>query len=361
MLMLAILSAELGLLPAYGASASEGGALVDVLHRLAYEGVLARDYPLLQGALLLVAVVVVAANAIADGLYALIGPAYAGRTLCRDDGAAIAPRADRWLHAAGIGARRAARAPDRAPRSDGHQRAVVRASFAGAPPRHQRPRPGHLLRVAPRGAQLDADRRCGGNHRRNRRLAVGLGAGLGRPFAEAALMRATDLALAVPLVPLMVVLSAFFGGGTLIQMLVIGGLLWAPPAREVRAQVLSQRERGPVRSAVAMGAGRRHVVRRHLLPALLPLAAGQLVRATATAILLEASLSFLGLGDPAAKSWGTMLHFAQVQGAVLTDAWLWWVIPPGLAIATTVVSLALLATAIDGRRAVPGLVGEARR
>jgi peptide/nickel transport system permease protein len=192
-------------------------------------------------------------------------------------------------------------------------------------------------------------------------LVVGLVAGLARPLAEATLMRATDLALAVPLIPLMVVLSAFFGGGTLIQMLVIGGLLWGPPAREVRAQVLSQRERGPVRAAVAMGAGPRHVVRRHLLPVLLPLAAGQLVRATATAILLEASLSFLGLGDPAAKSWGTMLHFAQVQGAVLTDAWLWWVIPPGLAIAATVVSLALLATAIDGRRSLPGIAGGVTR
>jgi peptide/nickel transport system permease protein len=192
-------------------------------------------------------------------------------------------------------------------------------------------------------------------------LAVGLGAGLGRPLAEATLMRVTDLALALPVVPLMVVLSAFFGGGALIQMLVIGGLLWGPPAREVRAQVLSLRERGPVRAAVAMGAARPHIVRRHLLPALAPLAASQLVRATATAILLEASLSFLGLGDPAAKSWGTMLHFAQVQGAVLTEPWLWWVIPPGAAIAATVVSLALLATAIDGRQAIPGVVGAGAR
>jgi peptide/nickel transport system permease protein len=191
-------------------------------------------------------------------------------------------------------------------------------------------------------------------------LVVGLAAGLARPLAEATLMRATDLALAVPIVPLMVVLGAFFGGGTVTQILVIGGLLWAPPAREVRAQVLSLRERGPVRAAVAMGGGRRHVIRRHLVPALLPLAASQLVRATATAILLEASLSFLGLGDPTAKSWGTMLHFAQVQGAVLTDAWLWWVVPPGLAIATTVVSLALLATGIDGRRVVPGTIGARR-
>ncbi|MCP9488593.1 MAG: ABC transporter permease [Solirubrobacteraceae bacterium MAG38_C4-C5] len=184
---------------------------------------------------------------------------------------------------------------------------------------------------------------------------VGLAAGLGRPLAEAGLMRTADLVLAVPVVPLMVVLGAFFGGGAVTQILVIGGLLWAPAARETRAQALSLRERGPARAAVAMGAGRLHVARWHLLPALVPLAASQFVRAAALAILLEASLSFLGLGDPIAKSWGTMLHFAQVQGAVLTDAWLWWVVPPGLAIATTVLSLALLATALDGRRTAPAL------
>lgn len=186
-------------------------------------------------------------------------------------------------------------------------------------------------------------------------VAVGLAAGLGRPLAEGVLMRSADLVLALPIVPLMIVIGAYFGGGAATQVIVIGGLLWAPPAREIRAQVLSLRERGPARAAVAMGAGRLHVARWHLLPPLTPLVAGQLVRAAAVAIPLEASLSFLGLGDPEAKSWGTMLHFAQVQGAVLTDAWLWWVIPPGLAIATTVVSLALLATALDGRSSVPAL------
>lgn len=189
---------------------------------------------------------------------------------------------------------------------------------------------------------------------------VGLAAGLGRPLAEAALMRTTDLVLAVPVVPLMVVLGAFFGGGAVTQVVVIGGLLWAPAARETRAQALSLRERGPARAADAMGAGRLHVARWHLFPALVPLAGSQLVRAAAVAILLEASLSFLGLGDPVAKSWGTMLHFAQVQGAVLTDAWLWWVVPPGLAIAATVLSLALLATALDGGRLTPGLVSGRR-
>lgn len=184
-------------------------------------------------------------------------------------------------------------------------------------------------------------------------LAVGVAAGVGSGLADAVLMRGVDVVLALPFLPLMIVLGAFFGGGAVTQVLVIGALLWAPPAREVRAQVLSLRERGPARAALAMGAGRGHIVRWHLLGALAPLAAAQLVRAASLAILLEAALSFLGLGDPIAKSWGTMLHFAQVQGAFLTDAWLWWVVPPGLAIAVTVVSLAFVATAIEGRPAGP--------
>jgi peptide/nickel transport system permease protein len=182
-------------------------------------------------------------------------------------------------------------------------------------------------------------------------LLVGVAAGLGGGLADATLMRGVDVVLALPFLPLMIVLGAYFGGGAVAQVLVIGGLLWAVPAREVRAQVLTLRERGPARAAVAMGATRRHVVRWHLLAALTPMAASQLVRAASGAILLEAALAFLGLGDPIAKSWGTMLHFAQVQGAFLSDAWLWWVLPPGLAIASAVVSLALVATAIDGEPA----------
>ncbi|MPZ66088.1 MAG: ATP-binding cassette domain-containing protein [Pseudonocardiaceae bacterium] len=73
-----------------------------------------------------------------------------------------------------------------------------------------------------------------------------------------------------------------------------------------------------------------------------------------TAILLEASLAFLGLGDITAKSWGTMLSLAQSRSAFLTDAWLWWVLPPGVAIALTVLSFALLGYAFE-ERARPAL------
>ena len=67
------------------------------------------------------------------------------------------------------------------------------------------------------------------------------------------------------------------------------------------------------------------------------------------AILAEAGLSFLGLGDPTQKSWGTMLFFAQASGAALGDAWLWWVLPTGLLITATVLSLTLIFYSLEPR------------
>ncbi|MDP8927814.1 MAG: ATP-binding cassette domain-containing protein, partial [Actinomycetota bacterium] len=93
----------------------------------------------------------------------------------------------------------------------------------------------------------------------------------------------------------------------------------------------------------------RHVLVRHLLPAVAPLVVSQFVSTAKIAILLEASLSFLGLGDPTAQSWGTMLHHAYVRSAFLTDAWLWWVLPPGACIAAAVVSFAFLGYALEER------------
>jgi hypothetical protein len=97
-----------------------------------------------------------------------------------------------------------------------------------------------------------------------------------------------------------------------------------------------------------------------VFPAVLPLVVPQFVLATKTAIMLEASLAFLGLGDITAKSWGTMLSLAHARSAFLTDAWIWWVLPPGLAIALTVVAFALLGHGIE-ERARPSLRGRTRR
>ena len=100
-------------------------------------------------------------------------------------------------------------------------------------------------------------------------------------------------------------------------------------------------------AAHAVGARHGHILLRHLLPQVLLLAVGQFVEATSAAILLEASLSFLGLGDPLQKSWGTMLYWAQVRGAFLTPAWLWWVLPPGLMIVAASLGFALVGFALE--------------
>lgn len=178
---------------------------------------------------------------------------------------------------------------------------------------------------------------------------VGLISGYFGRLVDAALMRVVDVALSLPFLPLMIVIGVFLGPGLSTEILVISGVIWAGAARELRSQVLSVSQRDHVRAARAMGAGGRYVLARHLLPVVFPLVIPQFVRAANIAILLEASLSFLGLGDPTAQSWGTMLFYANARSAFLTDAWIWWVVPPGLCIALAVLSFAFMGYALEER------------
>ncbi|MGH3945636.1 MAG: dipeptide/oligopeptide/nickel ABC transporter permease/ATP-binding protein [Pseudonocardiaceae bacterium] len=183
---------------------------------------------------------------------------------------------------------------------------------------------------------------------------IGVVAGYARGWVDAALMRLVDVVLALPVLPLTIVIGVFLGPGLSTQIFVVASVIWAGTARELRSQVLSLREHDHIQALRAMGGRAGHVLPRHVLPAVAPLVAPQFVLATKTAILLEASLAFLGLGDITAKSWGTMLSLAQSRSAFLTDAWLWWVLPPGVGIALTVLSFALLAFAFE-ERARPSL------
>jgi ABC-type dipeptide/oligopeptide/nickel transport system permease subunit len=163
------------------------------------------------------------------------------------------------------------------------------------------------------------------------------------------LMRGVDVILVLPFLPLLIILAAYLGRSLGTTIIVIGLLSWAGSARVIRSQVLSLTERDYVVAARSMGATDRHIMGRHVLPRVLLLAIGVFVQATSGAILLEASLSFLGLGDPLQKSWGSMLYWAQVRGAFLTPAWLWWVIPPGVMIASAALGFALMGFALEQR------------
>lgn len=176
---------------------------------------------------------------------------------------------------------------------------------------------------------------------------VGLLAGFFRGTVEAVLMRSVDVLLALPFLPLVIVVGVYVGPGLVTEVVVIGAVIWARAAREIRSQVLSLCEQGYVEAARAMGAPARYLLRRHLVPAVVPLVIPQLVRAANSAILLDASLSFLGLGDPTAKSWGMTLYYANARSAFLTDAWLWWVLPPGVCLAAVGLGLALVGHALE--------------
>lgn len=176
--------------------------------------------------------------------------------------------------------------------------------------------------------------------------SVGLVAGY-FPRWGMVLMRVVDVILVLPFLPLLILLAAYLGRSLFNTVLVIGLLSWASTARVIRSQVMTCAKHDYVSAAHCIGAKHSHVLMRHLLPQVLLLAVGQFVEATSAAILLEASLSFLGLGDPLQKSWGTILYWAQVRGAFLTPAWLWWVLPPGLMIVAASLGFALVGFALE--------------
>ncbi|WLD92020.1 ABC transporter permease [Alkalihalobacillus sp. AL-G] len=169
---------------------------------------------------------------------------------------------------------------------------------------------------------------------------VGVTAGYFGGRVDSFLMRLVDLILVIPFLPLMILLAAFVGPSFWNIILVISILTWASPARVIRSQVLTLKTKGYVEAARSIGSKIGTILWKHLLPGVIPIALSQFVMAASQSILIEASLSFLGLGDPFSKSWGTTLYYAQARGAFLTDAWVWWILPPGLLITALVVGFA---------------------
>jgi peptide/nickel transport system permease protein len=147
--------------------------------------------------------------------------------------------------------------------------------------------------------------------------------------------------LVIPTLPLMIVLARLLDPSLTVLIAVIGLTSWAGTGRIVRAQVLTLRERAFVERARALGASNGYIIRTHVLPNALPLIFANTVLIVAVAILSEAALAFLGLGDPTRISWGTMLENAFSSGAPSAGAW-WYVIPPGLCITLLVLSVSIL-------------------
>lgn len=171
-------------------------------------------------------------------------------------------------------------------------------------------------------------------------MLVGGAAGLSGGWLDGLLMRLVDVMLTLPRLPLLILLSSFLGAGLPQTILIIALLFWPATARVIRPQVQRVRRRGYVRMAQGFGGSPGYVFLRHVLPQIGPLVVSGLVAAAGRAVAMEAGLAFLGLGDPTAKSWGLMMRFAlNLPGLLLTDRWLWWLLPPGLCVTLLILAL----------------------
>lgn len=150
------------------------------------------------------------------------------------------------------------------------------------------------------------------------------------------LMRVTDIVYGVPFLPFAVILVALLGPGLFNIVLAIVLISWRSTARVIRAQVLTLKQRAFIEAARVAGAGDFRIMYRHIMPNVLPLSFVYGALSMGWAILTEASVSFLGYGDPLLISWGKIIFMCYVAQAI-TVAW-WWVLAPGAAIMLLVLS-----------------------
>ncbi|PSJ58880.1 ABC transporter permease [Pseudaminobacter soli (ex Li et al. 2025)] len=183
-------------------------------------------------------------------------------------------------------------------------------------------------------------------------IAIGIGATVGvlsgyfGGWLDVVLMRVTDYFLVIPQIVLMIVIAAVWGPSLSHVIVVIGVLMWTSTARLIRAQVKSLRERVYVKRVEALGASHLHIIVRHIIPQVGPLLVANTVLAITVAIFNETALAFLGLSDPTAITWGTIMEHAFDRAAVSSGAW-WAIVPAGVAVAVLIMGCYMLGRSIE--------------
>jgi peptide/nickel transport system permease protein len=176
---------------------------------------------------------------------------------------------------------------------------------------------------------------------------IGVTAGYFGGKIDEVLNFATNIVLVIPQLPLLLVLAAFIGeAGPLVIALIIGLTSWGWGARVTRAQALSLRRREFIEASRGLGEPAWRMILVELLPNLLSIISLNFIGSVIYTIITEATLEFLGLGDPLAVSWGTMLYNAQITAAISVGAW-WELLAPCAAIATIGIGLSLVNFGVD--------------
>jgi peptide/nickel transport system permease protein len=178
-------------------------------------------------------------------------------------------------------------------------------------------------------------------------VLIGISGGYAGGIIDEALSLLSNLVLVIPTLPLIIVILADVKANGLLPLIVIIALTsWAAAARVLRAQTLSVRNREYVLAARACGERAWRIVLVEILPNELPIIVSNFIFGMIFAILTQASLAFIGLGDPTLLTWGNMLNLAYNAQALSVGAW-WWLIPPGLCIALLGMGLALINFSLD--------------
>ena len=176
--------------------------------------------------------------------------------------------------------------------------------------------------------------------------SLGVLSGYAGGLTDSIIQRAADIISNVPTLPLLIFVVSLLGRHLWLIMLVLVVFSWPGLTILVRSMVLQLREGQLVEAARSMGASRARIMSRHVFPQVAPFIVAQLIFFAPGAILAEASLSFLGLGDPSIPTWGQMLEAGFRTGALYVGYW-WWVLPPGILIVITALAFMLLALALE--------------
>jgi len=159
---------------------------------------------------------------------------------------------------------------------------------------------------------------------------IGLISGYFGGRIDSFLMRLTDMFLGLPFLPFIIIVLSLTGRSLTTMVIAMTLVMWRSTARVVRAQVLSLREMPFVAAARVTGASDLAIIYREIAPNIMPIALVSVAFALAWAIITEASISFLGFGDPSMVSWGSIVYDAYASQMMYRAPW--WVVPPGIAI-----------------------------
>ncbi len=213
--------------------------------------------------------------------------------------------------------------------------------------RHHPDRAGRVRSAGGQRAGHAADRGGAGLLATVVSVIIGISGGYAGGLIDEALNLLSNVVLVIPTLPLVIVILADVKSSGLLSLIVIIALTsWAASARVLRAQTLSVRNREYVLAARASGERAWRIVFVEILPNELPIIVSNFIFAMIFAILTQAALAFIGLGDPTLLTWGNMLNLAYNGQALSVGAW-WWLIPPGLCIALLGMGLALINFSLD--------------